>query len=359
MRRGLACLVALLAEGSRSVTVDEARCILRNKHVTFLGDSVTRYCFFGLNTWLSTGQDREEFDDAWGFGEDSTDYDDSDRWTSWQRLAGTTSKHQQYFTKEHGGTRLSFYFLQDAWFDDGDTDGEKSLADVAARVAEESDAIVYHHTWWPLKTDNGDGDDCGVEFTAACEADFRTRVDTAVEEILLRDDAVVGILRTSTCCGQEDAGWVASIEAQNDIARDVAAARSVAVVDAYPLFGEEDLDEVTFDGVHPDVATCRRLDEMLLVEIDRASGTGCLAADYEPTYEPTTPYAPTYAPTYEPTRTTYRPSYGPTYGPTAGSASRYPPTYGPTPRPVVDAAATGYAPTPRPVSSPGTFTLSR
>lgn len=325
--RGLA--LATLLRPARPVTVDEAMCILENRHLVFLGDSVTRFCFFGLNTWLETGE-LVEFDDDWGA---DTDYDDAEEWTDWKRYSGASAKHQTRFSKDLGrGARTSFYFLQAAWCDDDDTGGETSLEDIAGDVVDEADIILYHHGWWELKAEVG-GALCGETFTDDCEDDFRDRVEAAADEILTRDDGVVSILRTSTCCGpdDDDVDWRSAIEKQNAVALDVAADRGVPAVDVYGV------DIATFDGSHPDVATCHEMNEMLLRRVDDELGAGCVGAGgYGPTYRPSyrpTPQ-PSYRPTPQPTKTRYAPSYRPTPRPVE---RRYDPTYAPT-----------YSPTPRP-----------
>ena len=68
------------ASTEEDMTLAEAECVLRGTNLTFLGDSQSRFCVYGLNAFLATGALRsEEFSDAHdgnlGAGPGSDDYD--------------------------------------------------------------------------------------------------------------------------------------------------------------------------------------------------------------------------------------------------------------------------------------------
>ena len=80
---------------SRPISRDEAFCLLAHApRIAFLGDSLTRFHFFTLNEWLSTGKLQTHLYSKWGNGDGSIHYDTSDRWTH-----TSSSKHAQHFKK--------------------------------------------------------------------------------------------------------------------------------------------------------------------------------------------------------------------------------------------------------------------
>ena len=129
--------LALALAIAASVTHDEAMCIIRDQRIAFFGDSLSRYCFFGMNAWLKTGALRdEEFDDKWG--DEGLDYDccEDQQWTSDKQDCNAGSGHRMYlyadFEEVHA--RTSFYFIASTWFDD--------LADLAEDLR--VDTVVYN-----------------------------------------------------------------------------------------------------------------------------------------------------------------------------------------------------------------------
>ena len=42
----------------------DRQCVLDGKTITFFGDSISRYCYFGFNTFLETGELREDSQSA-------------------------------------------------------------------------------------------------------------------------------------------------------------------------------------------------------------------------------------------------------------------------------------------------------
>ncbi|KAH8059385.1 N2-acetyl-L-ornithine:2-oxoglutarate 5-aminotransferase [Aureococcus anophagefferens] len=252
-----ALLLGLLAAAT-GVTHDEARCILKDQRVAFFGDSLSRYCFFGMNVWLETGALRaEEFAGKWGVEGEDYDCCQGQQWTDDEQDCDAGSGHRMYLYKdfEDINARTSFYFIASVWFDD--------LADLAGTL--EADTIVYNQGWWQLKDCRGTY--CGDDFDDECER--RTRgpgQEKGDSTSLQREDlgqvidhlfsrATTAVYRTTACCGEEDDDWIDGIEAQNAVAKDVMGAAGVPVADVHG-YGWDDLDAATFDGFHANVATC-------------------------------------------------------------------------------------------------------
>jgi len=288
-----ALLLGLLAAAT-GVTHDEARCILKDQRVAFFGDSLSRYCFFGMNVWLETGALRaEEFAGKWGV--EGYDYDccQGQQWTDDEQDCDAGSGHRMYLYKDFGdiNARTSFYFIASVWFDD--------LADLAGTL--EADTIVYNQGWWQLKDCRGTY--CGDDFDDECEATYREDLGQVIDHLFSR--ATTAVYRTSACCGEEDDDWIGGIEAQNAVAKDVMGAAGVPVADVHGFYGWDDLDAATFDGFHANVATCPLWYDLILERIDAARGTNCIGNSdgwsyYDPTRAPTTAYAPTPRPTPDP-----------------------------------------------------------
>ena len=103
----LACLVMGLVSGS--MTWEEAHCVLDGQKVTFVGDSLSRYCYFGLNTFLATGELRsEDFSSPGGYGPGSSDYDSVEFWNERGILTdrGSQRMHAWKEFEREGGLSL-------------------------------------------------------------------------------------------------------------------------------------------------------------------------------------------------------------------------------------------------------------
>ncbi|KAH8066885.1 N2-acetyl-L-ornithine:2-oxoglutarate 5-aminotransferase [Aureococcus anophagefferens] len=357
-----ALLLGLLAAAT-GVTHDEARCILKDQRVAFFGDSLSRYCFFGMNVWLETGALRaEEFAGKWGV--EGYDYDccQEQQWTDDEQDCDAGSGHRMYLYKDFDDINA---LLRSAsvWFDD--------LADLADTL--EADTIVYNQGWWQLKDCRGTY--CGDDFDDECEATYREdqgrkreiqrrfNVSEDLGQVIdhLFSRATTAVYRTTACCGEEDDDWIGGIEAQNAVAKDVMGAAGVPVADVHGFYGWDDLDAATFDGFHANVATCPLWYDLVLERIDAARGTNCIGNSdgwdyYDPTRAPTTAYAPTPRPTPDPPAPTAacsdrRASVG-GGAPTAGqplAAERRPPRAGASaasPRAVGGARPTASPPAP-------------
>ena len=287
--RALAAIA--LAGADAAITWEEAKCVLRGQKVTFFGDSLTRYCFFGLNNFLATGELRaDEFSSkqSMGAGPGSGDYDGIESWNDEGILTDQATQRQHAWKTFSDGdfdTRpieTEFYFIQHVWWDDADDTpaeadtpigskghtladqvaGDATLADVAATL--EADVVVYNMGWWQLLKSYS-AYECGKGFDAECEAWYDATLARVVDE-LLDVDGRLGIYRTTSCCGKEIDGdigaWVAPIEAQNRVAASLMARRGVPVVDVYPLYGLDGLDAHTFDDKHANVAMCHAYEDV-------------------------------------------------------------------------------------------------
>ena len=83
---------------SRPISRDEAFCLLAHApRIAFLGDSLTRFHFFTLNEWLSTGKLQTHLYSKWGNGDGSIHYDTSDRWTHTSFRVNTRSTLRRPF----------------------------------------------------------------------------------------------------------------------------------------------------------------------------------------------------------------------------------------------------------------------
>jgi len=67
-------LLSLQFANSEDLTVDEARCIIDGKTIAWVGDSIARFCYFGMNYWLEEGElPSDEYSSKWG--DNDQDYD--------------------------------------------------------------------------------------------------------------------------------------------------------------------------------------------------------------------------------------------------------------------------------------------
>ena len=149
------------ASTEEDMTLAEAECVLRGTNLTFLGDSQSRFCVYGLNAFLATGALRsEEFSDAHdgnlGAGPGSDDYDAFDTWNE-MGLLKDAEAHRMHVVKtfEALGASVDFYFIQGVWWDASDSTrlasggtvaervrGDATLADLAARL--DAGVVVYN-----------------------------------------------------------------------------------------------------------------------------------------------------------------------------------------------------------------------
>ncbi|KAJ8603816.1 hypothetical protein CTAYLR_000243 [Chrysophaeum taylorii] len=316
-------VVALLAARrvAGEISHEDAQCIMRGKTMAFFGDSITRYCYFGFNYWLETGEvPSEEYDSS--FGDNDEDYDRNrvtTPWTDWYISDMSNGKWRQRFAKvfdDLDDAYTEFYFIQDAYYDSDDTDGETSVADLASTV-KGYDYIAYNTGIWNLKEKNDlTSDYCGEDWTDECEEHWEDMFDD-LEDEMWSDGATV-VWRATTCCGEADDGeWIPSIEEQNSYAKSFMENNDHSYVDAYSLFDEDDKDDFLFDDTHPNVDTCLTINKMILEAIDVANGSPCTVGA-TPTYAPTK--RPSSEPSAEPTYVpTFEPSFEPTPRPTEGS----------------------------------------
>mmetsp|Transcript_19695 Transcript_19695/g.29914 ORF Transcript_19695/g.29914 Transcript_19695/m.29914 type:complete len:899 (+) Transcript_19695:73-2769(+) len=276
------------------VSHDDAKCILENKKIVFLGDSITRFCTFGFNVWLETGElPDEEYKNKWGNSNKDFDCCESQKWTDDAPIS-SNGAHKQWFWKEFDdiNARTDFYFIQGAWYDAME-DLENELSDY--------DIIVFNAGLWVLL------DECGTDWTDDCADDFQNELGMAADKLFKNK---IAIWRSTTCCGvEEDGSWIPSIESLNDEAKDVLAdENNVGIVNAYELWGYNDLDEDTTDGTHATVQKCFEINSLVLEKINILQGGKCSNSDSndedieEETPHPTS--SPTYQPTYGPTKKT-------------------------------------------------------
>ena len=66
----------------------------------------------------------------------------SARRTDFQRFSFSKITHQQHFTKDFDDFETEFYFIQNAWIPDDETDGEESMESLASSI--DADIIVYN-----------------------------------------------------------------------------------------------------------------------------------------------------------------------------------------------------------------------
>lgn len=300
--------VAVFFAASRVVALpdhSEAECIMNGKTVAFFGDSITRYCFFGFNYWLDTGNiPPDEYDSDTGNYDE--DYDDGlvdNTWTEWHLDAFSNRRHRQWFAKNFpnlNNAYTEFRFIQDAYYDNSVTGSDVSIKDVAD-IVKDYDYIIYNTGLWNLKEKNDLIDDyCGGEWTSDC-SDYWASMLNSLESEMWSSGATV-VWRSTTCCGEED-GNLPSIEAGNDEAKDLVEGFGHSYVEVYDLWDEDNQEDFLFDSTHPNVDTCNLINRMVLQAIDDANGGLCTGNTLPPTYDPTagpTP-RPTFAPTYAPT----------------------------------------------------------
>ena len=270
--------VAAVASAADEVSWDEAKCVMQGKSIAFMGDSISRNCFYVFNKFVDTGEMYDIDDDYEKMGEDG-DYDDDSEWTDWERFSFVKESHRCYFKKDFDAIDATseFWFLQKAWSDRSDTDGEQSVADIAGDVAK-ADIAVINSGWWDLKEDDDADRYCGDDFGKDdCEKDYKASLEKLVDNILSKVD--VPLFRETSCCGEDDGEkWIDSIEDANDAAHEVMGAAGVGVVEIYDNYDSKDIDDHTTDGRHPDPDACRRWFDEILPMIDAKQGSGCFGA---------------------------------------------------------------------------------
>lgn len=189
---------------SETISRDEAFCLLAHvPRIAFIGDSLTRFHFFTLNEWLSTGHLQTHLSSKWGNGEHSIHYDTSDRWTH-----TTSSKHAQHFKKSIPLTPRALQFCGDQlgvsaietefWFL---SDWHHVQADAVplfeATVAPWASMVIANSGWWELKA-------CPCEQAyardASCRSNYRGVLDTYAWSLL--DRVPYPFIRGSSCCGE-------------------------------------------------------------------------------------------------------------------------------------------------------------
>ena len=267
--------VAAVAAAVDEVSWDEAKCVMQGKSIAFMGDSISRNCYYVFNKFLDTGEKYDIDDDYEKMGEDG-DHDDDSEWTDWERFSFVKESHRCYFKKDFDAIDATseFWFLQKAWSDRSDTDGEQSVADIAGDVAK-ADIAVINSGWWDLKEDDDADRYCGDDFGKDdCEKDYKASLQKLVDNILSKVD--VPLFRETSCCGESDGEkWIDAIEDANDAAKEVMGAAGVGVVEIYDNYDSKDIDDHTTDGKHPDPDACRRWFDEILPMIDAKQGTGC------------------------------------------------------------------------------------
>ena len=109
-----------------TITADEARCIVDGKTTIFFGDSLTRFCYYEFNTFLSTGAVRDhELGASSGDGRWSDDYDDWEEWTE-EGICGAGGKHRRRIWMDlDETTRTEFYFINNVWYGSGGPGGRR------------------------------------------------------------------------------------------------------------------------------------------------------------------------------------------------------------------------------------------
>ena len=270
--------VAAVASAADEVSWEEAKCVMQGKSIAFMGDSISRNCFYVFNKFVDTGEMYDIDDDYEKMGEDG-DYDDDSEWTDWERFSFVKESHRCYFKKDFDAIDATseFWFLQKAWSDRSDTDGEQSVADIAGDVAK-ADIAVINSGWWDLKEDDDADRYCGDDFGKDdCEKDYKASLEKLVDNILSKVD--VPLFRETSCCGEDDGEkWIDAIEDANDAAKEVMGAAGVGVVEIYDNYDSKDIDDHTTDGRHPDPDACRRWFDEILPMIDAKQGSGCFGA---------------------------------------------------------------------------------
>jgi len=280
-----AFLLASVASAADKVSWDEAKCVMEGKSIAFMGDSVSRDCYYVFNKFVDTGKTYKVDGNYEKMGEKG-DYDEDSVWTDWKRFSGVKESHRVYFKKDFDDIDATseFWFLQKAWFDDDDTKKE-NVADIAGDVAK-ADIAVINSGWWDLKEDDDADRYCGDDFGKDdCEKDYKASLEKLVENILSKVD--VPLFREISCCGEDDKGWIDAIEDANDVIHDVMGDAGVGVVEVYDNYGYKDLDDHTTDGKHADPDECLRWFDEVFRMADAKQGTGCFGDAPAPAPRPT------------------------------------------------------------------------
>ncbi|KAH8067383.1 hypothetical protein JL720_12422 [Aureococcus anophagefferens] len=230
-------LLCVAAVASAAVSWEEAKCVMEGKSIAFMGDSISRNCFYVFNKFLDTGEIE---------------------WTDWERFSFVKESHRCYFKKEFDDIDATseFWFLQKAWSDRA-TRTASNPSRTSPGGAAKADIAVINSGWWDLKEDDDADRYCGDDFGKDdCEKDYKASLEKL-------DD------------GEK---WIDAIEDANDAAKEVMGAAGVGVVEIYDNYDSKDIDDHTTDGKHPDPDACRRWFDEILPMIDAKQGSGCFGA---------------------------------------------------------------------------------
>lgn len=265
-----------------AVSWDQAKCMLRNRKIAFVGDSNTRFHFFTFNVFLDSGLLRSG--PYRKDGEAPPDYDHATRkrtWTDW-KARSPRSDHRSHFTKSFDslGTTSDFYFAQTTWFGD-DVTRSKNMADLAKDL-KGYDLVVFNSGWWDLKPWNETKRGyvaCGDDWTAACATSYARDVDSVIKQLL--KPAKAGIWREASCCA-DNPRWRGNLENMNEIARKKVSKAKLDLVQTYFMYGVDQLDTATVgDHTHAKPGYYHRWTMGVLQAAERRLKTGCLAKPRE------------------------------------------------------------------------------
>jgi len=322
-----------------TVSRDQALCILQNKKIGIMGDSISRYFTFTFNYFLRTGEIPPDFDItlsdvSWGYvnGNENNGwngvaagvdyYDFGDLWNDEDSdFRSTRTQHRQRFETAHDSDiSTTFWFIQDTWY--------PVLEDlIDSTINNDYDILIVNSGWWELTdSDTLDPDltavDCSLDgmyknedCLSGYESDLRNFINALLPTFSLDNKAIVW--RNSNCCGDSFTqseindgdmrkGALAA-HALNVITNDVMAELGIQTFDPsgtgnianVGIKNQDIIDKRTFDGSHPRVWVYYAWIQVILNKIAKQLGNydACLGTTEIPTPAPSTA-APSFKPTY-------------------------------------------------------------
>ena len=322
-------------EPLKTMSREEALCVLDGKKVAILGDSITRYFAFALNYFLKFGEIGPEFGEVnggcetWGCSTrlngnvyvDSDYFDRGDLWHEGTDRSGSRNHRQHItasFADEDGKASVDteFWFIQDTWFGD--------LATLAESIRSTHDVLIVNSGWWEFVKSDDDYSSTSCPATSSSDVDngdlslfyadegctdaYETDLKDMVTNLLQyfgQGNGKALVWRQTSCCGANLNGQSAdavrrsatAVSSFNVVAEKILAENGLEVADVSSLqntvntgLGDpDDSSGRTWDGAHPRANQNHLWVQIILNKIARQLGRelSCLPTPM-PTATPTT-----------------------------------------------------------------------
>jgi len=236
----------------------EALSALANRHIVFIGDSITRNQFYHLCYWLDTGERRADLSGPYvnigGREVDSVEVWDPARVSSVQAaMVGTTHDLQMNKFIKASNITLQFVFIKEAW-----TNAIADKVDSLVEDAHGPDALVFNSGVWDVKSIGAAAINTACNpmasssqsINAYCEYNYAQAIINIMSALSRMDrNGKAGLWKTTTCCGQPHSRQPAVNEI-NNYANAAAVEKDVTIYNVYPYVNTLNIYEATTDGSH-------------------------------------------------------------------------------------------------------------